>query len=446
MPRLDDMARRLVAMGGPSKAALAQIDNAFVDLLGCAIGGNRHDSLRAVHVAAANMGEGKAPAYGTELSFAPPQAALVNATAAHTEELDDWEGAGNTHPSAVIWPALWALASARRMSGATLARAYATGFETIARLGEAVNFEHYNRGWHSTATIGITGAAAACASALELDADAMCGAIGLALTQASGYAEQFGSVVKPMQAGFAARDGLCAALFAEQGLKGRPGILDGPRGFVALMAGGEPGRLDAAIARIDGAALDDWGLVMKLHPSCGYTHRLVDCAIAIHDERGAGAVGGAMAIRCEIPDFHYAVMHDNWPHDEASARFGLPFVVATALVHGRIGREHIRAPDKADDRVRALFGRIEIVVTKPARPELNYDEEQPDRLVVAFGSGNEMVRECAWPVGAPQRPLGQKQILAKFAENAAPLPVRERLWAWSDAMDVAAHLREVTAP
>ena len=50
--------------------------------------------------------------------------------------------------------------------------AYVTGFEVIARLGEAMNFEHYDAGWHSTATLGAYGAAASVSRLKRLDGHA----------------------------------------------------------------------------------------------------------------------------------------------------------------------------------------------------------------------------------------------------------------------------------
>ena len=215
--RLADIGRRIAGMPRPSQAAVRMIEDSFIDILGCVLSGNRSPEAAALLAAARDLGDGPAPVLGVGARLAAPQAAFVNASASHLEEMDDWEAPGNTHPSAVIWPAIWALAAIRPVSGDQALRAYAAGFETIARLGEAVNFDHYNRGWHSTATLGAAGAAAATGAAMQLDGDRMAAAIGLALTQASGYAEQFGSVVKPMQAGFAARDGLSSAMMAAAG-------------------------------------------------------------------------------------------------------------------------------------------------------------------------------------------------------------------------------------
>ena len=197
MLRLATMAERLVALPPPGDAVRRMIEHSFIDILGCVLSGNRHPEADRLHRAAREPGSGSAAVYGTRLRLAAPQAAFVNATASHLEGFDDWEEPGNTHPSAVIW----ALASLRPIGGGTALAAYAAGFEAITRLGEALNFDHYNRGWHSTATLGIVGAAVACGHALGFDRHRLAAAIGLALTQGSGYAAQFGSVVKPMQAG-----------------------------------------------------------------------------------------------------------------------------------------------------------------------------------------------------------------------------------------------------
>ena len=439
--RLADIGRRIAGLPRPSARAVRMIEDSFIDLLGCTLSGNRQAEAAALHAVAGDLGGGPAPVIGTGMHLAAPQAAFVNATAAHLEEMDDWEEPGNTHPSAVIWPALWALAAIRPVGGDRALRAYAAGFETIARLGEAVNFDHYNRGWHSTATLGAAGAAAAAGTAMQLDGRRMAAAIGLALTQASGYAEQFGSVVKPMQAGFAARDGLISALLAAGGLAGNDGILDGERGFVALKAGTGLSRLDAAIDAMDGRALERWGVATKLYPSCSYTHRLADCAVALGKRCAADEIA---EIHAELPDFHYAILGHDRPDTGTQARFSLPFVIAACLVHGRLAPEHLSDPRAAGPDIWNLIERTRIHQVKPARPEMNFDPEQPDRLRIRLVSGEVIEESRAFPEGAPNAPVCRDTVLAKYAENAAPLHVHPDLQSLADAADLASFVSKVT--
>lgn len=440
MSRLATMAERLVALPPPGNAARRMIEHSFIDILGCVLSGNRHPEAGRLHHVARDLGSGSAAVYGTRLRLAAPQAAFVNATASHLEEFDDWEEPGNTHPSAVIWPAIWALASLRPIGGGTALTAYAAGFEAITRLGEALNFDHYNRGWHSTATLGIVGAAVACGHVLGFDRHRLAAAIGLALTQGSGYAAQFGSVVKPMQAGFASRDGLSSALMAEAGLEGQDAILDGPRGFAALLAGTDMGRLDDAIDAIDGSALDRWGVITKLYPTCSYTHRLADCAVALHHRI---APAGIAAIEAELPDFHYAILAYDRPQSAMQARFSLPFVIATCLVHGDLQLTHLEDP-AGDRKVWDCLERVQVIPTTPRRPLMNYDPDQPDSLRVTLSTGEVVEERRAYPTGSLQAPASRERILAKFASLAAPIGVHPGLEGWATAGDLATCLQEVT--
>ena len=70
------------------------------------------------------------------------------------------------------------------------------------RLGEAISMSHYARGFHSTATLGTIGAAAAVARLLGLDPEKQGMPSAFPVSGASGYAVQFGTHAKSMQAGW----------------------------------------------------------------------------------------------------------------------------------------------------------------------------------------------------------------------------------------------------
>ena len=115
--RLADIGRKIAGMPRPSRVAVRMIEDSFIDILGCALSGNRAPEAAGLLAAARDLGDGPAPVLGAGSRLSAPQAAFVNASASHLEEMDDWEAPGNTHPSAVIWPAIWALAAIRPVSG-----------------------------------------------------------------------------------------------------------------------------------------------------------------------------------------------------------------------------------------------------------------------------------------------------------------------------------------
>jgi len=128
-------------------------------------------------------------------------------------------------------------------------------------VGSLVTRSHYERGFHSTATVGSFGAAAAARLLLDLDESQMAIALGLAGTQAAGLKSMFGTMAKPFHAGRAAANGVLAARLVARGFTANPGVLVVAQGFVATQSDddpsvdlplprpGQPGRGDAQISR-----------------------------------------------------------------------------------------------------------------------------------------------------------------------------------------------------
>src|SRR5690606_3313783 len=109
--------------------------------------------------------------------------------------------------------------------------------QILGRVGQGVNPVHRNRGWHATATVGAIGAAAACARLLALDAVRAGHALSIATSMAGGFMSQFGTMMKPVHAGLAAKAGVMAASLARNGMKAGTETLDGPTGMNRLMVG-----------------------------------------------------------------------------------------------------------------------------------------------------------------------------------------------------------------
>ncbi len=421
------------------------IRNALIDTLGCILLGAGRETAQQTLKAVSGWGHGSSRAFGTAHRLPPPWAAMVNATAAHAFDFDDWEAPGNTHPSAVLFPAMLAAADGRALNGSSLMEGYIVGFEVIARLGEGLNYEHYDAGWHSTATLGAIGAAASVARIKGLDAAQTGNALSIAASQAVGYTCQFGSNAKPLQAGFAAKTGVVSAALAAEGLTGQTHVLDGKSGITALMAHDDTARFEAAMARMGQThALTEHGLLVKAYPSCGYTHRLVDCALAIRGRDGfdANSISG---IRCSLPDFHAAILPFQIPTKTSEALFSAQFCIALALKRGRVTLADFDERAWTDNEIARLNRLVELEVRKPRNPDLNYDPADPDWLIVEFSDGRTERSDAVFPIGAPQNPLSAERILAKFRSNAClqesvisseEAEAFERLKRWDTQADV----------
>jgi 2-methylcitrate dehydratase PrpD len=198
-------------------------------------------------------------------------AAVVNGTSCHALDFDDTQPDLEGHPSAPVLAALLPVAESRVASGASFLAAFVAGVECECLLGAMLNPEHYERGWHATATLGRFGAAAACSNLISLPVDVVRHSLGLAATQVAGLKSSFGTMAKPFQVGKAAGDGALAALLAEQGVTSNPSIVEtrfglecygGARRPVAELLEQEPYRIRRVL--------------FKLHAACHLLHPMLD--------------------------------------------------------------------------------------------------------------------------------------------------------------------------
>ena len=414
------------------------VRNSVIDVFGCILGGARMPVSVAARNTMRSLGatRGSARVFGTGHGAPAHTAAMLNAIAGHALEFDDWEIPGNTHPSTVLLPALLAAMDVET-TGTDLLTAYVAGFEVIARLGEALNFEHYDAGWHSTATLGSLGAAAAVARLRGLSPVRTSHALSIAVSRACGLTCQFGADTKALQSGFAAENGVVSAALAAEGVTGRLEALDHPHGMATLMAGVPSRRIDAALEKLGSPlAVAEYGILIKPWPSCGYTHRIMCCALELAATQAD--IDAIRAIDLHLPDFHAAILPFRHPGDRREALFSLPFVAAMGLAHRNLtlddlDRERWKVPDIA-----RLIDRTDIHPFAPSRPALNYDPLEPDRMRVTLEDGQWVEAVCALPPGTPEHPVSNEEVMAKFRQNAGlgPDGDPDALAAWPESTGV----------
>ena len=402
-----------------SDPAITRAQFALLDTLGCMLLGAESEVARIARAAAQGWGEGQAHVFGTRLRLPPPWAALANGAAAHALDIDDYTFIANDHPSAVLLPALLAACKGREkdLSGSDLIDAYLIGLEVIFTLGEAVNMGHYKLGWHTTSTLDCFGATAAICRLDGLDPAQTAAALSLTASLGSGYVSQFGTSGKPLHAGFSAKAGLMAASLGAAGATGQAAALDGPVSFATLLV--PPGEADfeSALARLGNPwGIEAHGLGAKIYPSCGYAHRVVDAALDARAELNLDDISQIESVSASLPDFHLAVLPYGVPTDRTEALFSAPFCIATALATG--GN---RIADFSESAVRRLgilelTARVQVQGRKTRRPELNFDPDDPDFVVVRMRDGRSA--RCEVPIysGAPGRDLDRDGFVAKFEE------------------------------
>jgi 2-methylcitrate dehydratase PrpD len=434
------------ASARPPRQAIETAKRAYLDTIGVTLAGSAEPSARLVRdLVAGESPSGPASILGTSRCAGAIGAALANGTAAHALDFDDVSVVSLAHPSASLVPATLAASELVNGDGAALLDAYCVGFEVAAILGRALNPAHYVRGWHCTSTIGTIGAAAAAARVLGLDAGATARCLGIAASEASGLKANFGTMTKPLHAGFAARNGVLAAKLAADGFGASDAALDGAQGFAAAF-GGESRDLVPFMEQIGTRwELVETGIIVKLYPSCAGTHPTLDALLDLRREEGFTAEEIA-AVDVGVDAVTPTVLQYDQPRTGLEAKFSLPYCAAAAILDGAVGLETFEDGRVARPAVRRLLR----LVTMRIEPELDPSAAPLTQaiVVVRLHDGRELRRAIRGARGYPDCPASQGELEAKFcgcAERVLPAAAVEQALETFRGLQQLSSVRMLTA-
>lgn len=410
---------------------------AIVDTLACQYAGQSDFSSLAVRhafaeylnpdAAASVVGGGKAPA---------AIAALLNATAAHAIDYDDNFQPGMSHASAVLVPALLAVADEINATGSQLIDAYLIGLQAQAFVGMGVGPSHYTAGWHGTSTVGCIGTSAGVARLMGFDQAAVARTLSNAVSFASGTKGQFGTPIKPLHAGWAARNAIDAARFAEQGMRGRIDILEAPQGFLDLFGGGSANGWDiAAILATQKHVIETTGVMPKRHPCCGSTHMIVD---ALNDIREQHKFRDDQVLSVEtlVGIANRRNLAYELPQDEMQARFSMQYCVDTLLRNGALGVKDFTAERVAQFTEPSRLARITMQAYSAEQEEDTPPGERlPHCVTVTLTDGRVLKGERKLAKGSLLEPFSDADRLQKFVDCCAALPDPQALFAQLERLD-----------
>ena len=255
-------------------------------------------------------------------------AALANGTISHALDYDDTHFAYIGHPSVAIFPA--ALAAAEEMKGSAddVIDAFLLGAEATCRIGMVLGRDHYDAGFHQTATSGAFGATIAAARLYRLDRSAIRTALGLVSSRASGLKSQFGTMGKPFNAGAAAANGIEAASLARLGFTASHDAFAGPQSF-----------LNAHHAVHDGSKqIADWSfdnflfssVSHKLHACCHGAHAMIEALLLLR-ANSTFLVDDLKEVRVEIAPRWQNVCDIKAPSTGLEIKFSYVFLAAMVL-------------------------------------------------------------------------------------------------------------------
>jgi 2-methylcitrate dehydratase PrpD len=347
-------------------------------------------------------------------------AALVNGTASHGEDYDDTFEGSPMHTSAVVIPAVLAAVERFGASGEDVLRGIVVGAELMCRMAIVAPTAQHRAGFHPTAVAGALGAAAGVAVALRMTPRQITDALGIAGSMASGIIEYLaeGTWTKRLHPGWAAQNGIRAALLGRSGFLGPRTVLEGEHGFFFAFG---VDTIKPDLTKITADLGHDWhcGRIAFKPYACGtMVQPFIDCAVRL--ARDGVPVDRIVSVLCKVGE---GTVHRLWeplsekrkPSTPYSAKFSVPFGVAVGLIDRGAGLRQFTDARIIDPAVLDLAGRVAYEID----PLDEYPRNYAGTVIVTLDDGRVIEAHQPHLRGGVREKLDLGEIMTKFRANCA---------------------------
>lgn len=398
-------------------AAVEKAKTFVLDVIGCAIGASREQQAQALfEIIAAGGGSPKSSVFAQGVKTSPMNAALLNGTMGHIFDFDDDHREGVMHSSVAVFPAVFALAEKLNLSGKELLRGFILGSEVMIRIGESFLGLSQSKGFHTTGTCGVFGAAAGAASCLGLNAIQTTYALGIAASFAAGVMKwrREGSWQKPLQPGHAGMYGILSASLGGQNFLGARSIFEEPDGVIRLFSFQD--KYDfTPITKALGKKWEMMDSSIKVHACCRFSATSVDCAFDLYRQGVRSKDVKQLLVKanretitslCNPPEVKLR------PVTHVDAQFSVPYGVAVTICKNRAGVDEFRKEVLRDPEVLALIDKIKWEIDPAA--EAKYPKAYPATIEATLKDGRKVVSHVEYPKGDPENPVSLEGVMNKF--------------------------------
>ncbi len=430
----------------------------ILDGLAVMLAGSRTRAATIVRSYVSESGAtGKSTILGSDMTANAGMAALANGVSGHALDYDDTQLSSApdrvygllTHPTVPVLVPSLAMAQEIGANPKDVLAAFCIGFEVECKVAEAIYPDHYRKGFHSTGTIGVFGAAAATSRLLDLSLQQTRFALGIAASKSAGIRVNFGTMTKPYHSGAAAENGMIAAKLARLGYEADPDALDGQWGFFQVAGGG----CDAEIIR--GRLGNPWSMIqpgvsVKPYPCGSLAHPSMDALLDMVRENDIKPEHVEEISLGTSSNVLAALRYKN-PQNELEAKFSIPFCLGILALERKAGiqqfrDEVVRCPD-----VREMMGKVRAYL------DHNIEARGYDRIRSLVGvklkDGRSFQKEADTSRGTPQRPMSDLELEAKFQECASEVLRQEdiakalqAIWHLDKLKDINQLLNAVSYP
>ena len=401
--------------------AVEKVKRTALDCVGAALAGVAEPVSQTIIGYVTKLGgPSQASVFGAGLKVAVADAALANGCIAHALDYDDC-GVKIGHPSVLVLPAVLSLGEHLGASGQDILTAYILGLEIEGKLALHADFKLMQARLNHQTWYGSIGAAAACAKLLKLDEAKTRMALGIAANFACGLSANHGSMAGAMAAGNACRNGVVAALMAQEGITANPAIIEAKNGFYDTLVG--PGHYDAE-RMADGLGkpfyIESPGIGLKKYPSCYHTHRALDGVFQLLGEHRLNDKDIA-EVDVGTSERAMRVLAFTEPATPYQAKFSMPYCIAAAVVDHAVTLDTF-TPRKFEDR-NIVETRKKIHLSFPDVPiwpglaDVDPDTEfVGNPVTIRTTDGRSYSARVDIPRGDPALPLSDDELLAKYRD------------------------------
>jgi 2-methylcitrate dehydratase len=440
----DDVAHRLAAYASALRysdldpATVEAVKVRVVDAIGCAIAAHDEPMVQKCRALSAAFAGG-CTVIGTRQRTTMDFAAFVNGAAIRYLDMNDtYLGAGDPgHPSDNLSACL-AAAETQHASGEALIVSIALAYEVNCRLLEGSRL--IPNGWDYTLQT-LPASALASGKLLGLSAEQLAQAINISLVANIPTFQtrvQTLSDWKGLANAQSTRNGVFAALLAQQGITGPAPIFEGTHG-VFRQLGAE---YEVAIEEFGGrgGTFQIHRTSLKRYPSEFFSLTAIQAAIDLAEQ--VGDIEGVREIQVDTTRLgHYFLGSEpeKWhPKTRDAADHSLPYMVARAMLDGTITRESCSPAAIEDPRLQRLMAKV--TVREAAELTAKYPADVPNRLTVTLADGRKLVQQVDSLPGFAGRAMSRADVEAKFKANVGKHWSADRI---STVLDVLWRLDEM---
>jgi 2-methylcitrate dehydratase PrpD len=240
-------------------------------------------------------------------------------------------------------------------------------------------------------------------------------ALGIAASMASGIVANFGTMTKPLHVGLGARNGVLAAKLARGGYTANAKAIESGFGFYKVFHDGTSIR-DQPIEELGQSfALLTDGLRIKPYPCGGLTHQVIDSVLDFRTKHGLTAEM-IEAVDVDVVKHTFERIVFRVPQTGIQGKFCMPYLVARAIIDGKVGLDIFTDSAVRDQSVLSLAARVQM------REDNNLKKTdaagRPCRVTIRLKNGQILTREAQHAKGGPEFPMSEEELRSKFTECA----------------------------